>query len=597
MHQAGIFAQASTIPIQLLNWYHLATTFDGTNFVFYINGAAISTSSGVGYLANPGADGHIGTGVNVGFDPFNGSVDEAAIYGYTLTAAQILAHYQLGTNSIRPPNAAPSFLTQPVAETNYSGTPVTFTAIAAGTTPISYQWLRGTNKIVGATNNSYTFTSHFPADDGAMFSVLATNIVGMSNSVVVSLSVQTNINIVSAPYGVTRNSGSNSWVAFRVTANGALPITYQWNDATSGTDVPIAGATNDTFWVKGLSTNATYDVVVANPFITNSPLAASLTVQARPVIVPFTKYAKVVVADSPVAYWRLDETNADGGTATDAVGSFDGTYTDGTGPFIFGLPTAIPHETDAAVGLTNGCAIQIPFALELNPEVTWSAETWIQPYSLGANGNDYRVVLSSQFNQFPYPYNGWYLYQQPNANNFAFAPQPGNGFITANPNDPAHGNVIVPFQWYHVVITDDGTTFKVYINGQVRTSFPVANDQFIANGAGILANGTIGQAFGLGNTVIGQRTDLQFGTFVGTVDDTAFYNYALSAQQVALHYVNEVKVTATPAPGKKVVLSWPFGALQSSHNVTGPYLPVAGATSPYTNSISTTNTYYRVQTQ
>ena len=32
-----------------------------------------------------------------------------------------------------------------------------------------------------------------------------------------------------------------------------------------------------------------------------------------------------------------------------------------------------------------------------------------------------------------------------------------------------------------------------------------------------------------GATVLGQRTDLAFNTFLGTMDDTAFYNYALSA--------------------------------------------------------------------
>ena len=86
--------------------------------------------------------------------------------------------------------------------------------------------------------------------------------------------------------------------------------------------------------------------------------------------------------------------NADSGTATDAVGSFDGTYTDGAGSFIFGASTGIPHETDPGVGLTNGSTIKIPYALELNPDAAWSAETWVQPYSLGANGNgDYRVVF------------------------------------------------------------------------------------------------------------------------------------------------------------------------------------------------------------
>lgn len=594
VHQAGIFAQIPSIPIQLLNWYHLAVTFDRTNFIFYINGAQVSVNNGVGYLANPGADCHIGTGANVGFNPFDGGVDEAAVYNYTLSAAQILAHYQLGTNSFRAVPTPPAFLSQPSSATNYSGTSVTFSATASGTTPLFYQWLRGTNIIAGATTGSYTFTSHYPADDGATFSVTVTNAVGKTNSSTATLSVLTNVNVFGPPTSITRNAGSNSWAAFRVAANGALPISYQWYNGTTLAAIP--GATNPTYWTKGLSTNASYFVTVGNPFTSNTPPTVTLTVQARPVNVPITKYAKVVVADSPVAYWRLDELAADNGTATDAVGSFDGTYNDAAGSFLFGAATGIPHETDGAVGLTNGANIQIPFAVELNSDTAWSAETWIQPYSLGANGGDYRVVMSSEFNLFPNPYNGWYVYQQPN-NTFAFAPQPGNGFIVAGPDDPAHGNQLVANNWYHLVITDDGTTFTVFVNGEARSSFPVASDQFIPNGTGILPNGTLGVSPGFGATVLGQRTDAAFGTFIGAMDDTAIYNYALSAQQVQLHYLATVKLTIAKS-GNNIILSWPTGTLLSSATLNGTYLPVGGATSPYTNTpTANSKTFYRVQVQ
>jgi len=336
--------------------------------------------------------------------------------------------------------------------------------------------------------------------------------------------------------------------------------------------------------------------VVSNPFTSTSLPPASLTVQVRPVNVPITKNAAIVVADGPVAYWRLDELAADNGTATDAVGSFDGTYNDAAGSFIFGAPTGIPHETDSGVGLTNGSNIQIPYAVELNSDTAWTAETWIQPYSLGANGGDYRVVLASEFNLFPNPYSGWYVYQQPN-NTIAFAPQPGNGFIVAGPDDPAHGNQLVANNWYHLVITDDGITFVVYINGEARSSFPVAGDKFIPNGTDILPNGSLGVSPGFGNTVLGQRTDAAFGTFIGTMDDTAMYNYALSPQQVQLHYLSTVKLTVVKS-GNSIIVSWPTGTLLSSSTLNGTYLPVGGATSPYTNTPAIgTTTFYRVQVQ
>jgi hypothetical protein len=46
-----------------------------------------------------------------------------------------------------------------------------------------------------------------------------------------------------------------------------------------------------------------------------------------------------------------------------------------------------------------------------------------------------------------------------------------------------------------------------------------------------------------------------------------------------------------------VILTWPQGTLQSSDFAAGPYSDVAGATSPYTNTISTARQFYRVLVQ
>ncbi len=597
----GAFYPNPSAPITPLQWYHLVISFDGTNVTFYINSVAQFTASGGGYLANPGYDTFIGNGPNTGQLPFNGGIDELAFYNYPLSQAQVTAHYQSGTNSFRPSPTPAGILTDPQSSTNYSGTVVTLAAAGSGTLPLSYQWYRGATKISGATANAYSFTCQYPADNNATFSVVVSNFVNSTpytaTSGVATLTVLTNVNIIAPPTSITRNIGSNSWYAFRVAATGALPISYQWyNDTTS---TMISGATNPTLWVKGVSTNASYHVMVSNPFGSTSLPTVTMTPQTRPVNVPITKYARVVEADLPVAYWRLDELAADNGTATDAVGTFDGTYNDAAGSFLFGAPTGIPHETDGAVGLTNGSNIQIPYALELNSDAAWSMESWLQPYITDGN---YRVPLSSQFNLYPNPYNGWYLYQQPN-NTFAFVPQPGNGFITAGPDDPAHGNQIVANNWYHMVITDDGTTFTMYINGEARTSFPVSGIPFVQNGTGIIpsgdgisGDGTLAVSPGLGSTVLGQRDDLQFGTFIGTVDDTAVYNYALSPQQVQLHFLNTVKLTITKS-GTNVILSWPFGTLQSAPTATGTYTNIVSATSPYTNAISGTKLFYRVKTQ
>ena len=583
--------------VTLLQWYHLAATYDGTNLTVYINGVSQGSFRDTGFVVNPGYDIFIGNGPNTGQTPFQGGIDEVAFYTNVLSAAQILNHYQVGTNSFRPAPTPAGVLTQPSPATNYSGTVATFTTQGKGTPPFGYQWYRGPvnpgDKISDATNSSYSFVAQYPADDGATFEAVITNNYGSITTLTANLTVLTNVNIVTPPIAITRNVGS--YAAFRVIANGALPITYQWSVSTDGggTYHAIPGETNRSLWLSAVQmalNNNIYSVTVSNPFTSGSANAA-LTVQPRAVNEPLGGYARFVMADHPVAYWRLDENNADGGTATDAVGSFDGTYTDSTGSFLWLLPTGIPYETNRAVGITNGATVQIPYAVELNPDTAWSVESWLQP---GVIDGNYRVVLSSEYNFYPNPYNGWYVYQQPSAN-FAFVPQPGNAFITANPDDPANGNLLVAGKWYHLVITSDGVTFTVYINGEARTSYPVALSDYIPNGTGINQDGSSGVTAGLGNTVLGMRTDGAFSPFEGTVDDTAVYNYALSPKQVLDHYLNRSTISMTPSGGNWL-LSWPVGTLESSPNVNGPFTPVAGnPPSPYTVTPNQSQLFYRVQ--
>ncbi|HEY5298855.1 MAG TPA: LamG domain-containing protein [Verrucomicrobiae bacterium] len=573
-------------------WYHLVLTYDGASVMFYINDVAHGPYA-VNYVPAIGTDAHVGSGQGVGFLPFIGGVDEVAFYTNTLSAAQVQTHYEVGTNSLRIVPTAPSLSSGagPNSTTNYAGLPVSFSVSPGGTQPFHYEWLENSVP-VGPNAPTLSFTAHYPADNNANIQVIITNNYGSATSVVATLSVLTNEVIAGQPGSITRNVGS--YAAFYVTAYGAVPITYQWSNSIDGgnTFTAIPGATSAALWltnVQSAQSGYQYAVSVNGPFTSSGTTPAILNVQARAVNVPLTGYGAIVAADKPVAYWRLDESNGSA-TAVDAVGSFDGTYTPNAGSIIYGvLPPGIPNDADPAVTIANGATIQIPFAPELNPTTPWSVETWVNPSSLGANGGDYRVVLSSEYNLYPNPYNGWYIYQQPN-NTFAFVPEPGNVFLTAGS--------LVAGNWYHLVVTDDGANFNMYINGVLATApLPVAGANYIPNGAGVNPDGTAGITPGLGNTVLGQRTDGAFNTFEGTIDDTAIYKYALTPQQVQNHFLNTTHLSILGF-GNNIVISWPVGTLQSSTNVSGPYTDVGGATTPfYTNSVTGTEKFFRVHLQ
>ena len=582
--------------VTLLQWYHLAVTWDGTNATFYVDGAAAGSSKIVYNAVDPsiGSDGSIGSGPQTGHGAFAGGVDEVAFYTNALGADRILAHYQVGTNSFRALPTPPAFIAAPASTTNYSGTTVTFDAVANGTAPLHYQWNRNSKSIAGATGSTYSFVCAYPADDGAGFSVTVTNSVGSTNSPLATLTVLTNLNIVHDPVGsITRNIGSKA--AFRVVANGALPITYQW---FKGTTV-LTGATNDTLWLNNVENTdaANYHAHVTGPFGVADSADAALVTQPRSVTVPLTGYARIVVADDPVAYYRLDET-AGSATAVDAVGSFDGAYDNSLGDITFGISTGIPHETDTAIDLSDtntvagkGGVVRIPYALELNPYGPWSVEAWVRPDSNDTNGN-FRTVLSSLYNfNFSTAVYGWLIYQHPNGGAGAWTLAVFNG--SGGPVSISDfGHIpLIPGSWYHLVITDNGTTIQLYVNGVAGSAnLSVAGSGFIPNG--INGDPTVGAAA----EVLGQRSDLAFNGFSGGMDEVAFYNHALTPQQITAHLANSARLSVAQS-GTKLVLTWPFGTLQSASLVNGNYNPVNGATSPYTNAIGSSPQFFRVKLQ
>jgi hypothetical protein len=584
-------------------WAHIVGVYDGTNLTFYLNGVAAVTQSFPTYAVNnSGVNGLVVSGdPSTGWGNWEGYIDEVAVYTNALSYTQVTNHYAVGLVGFDTRKDPPSVLvdagesaTDPASVSVNAGSTATFDPIVVGATPLSYQWYKNGAIYAGQTNAILSFTAS-SSDNGATYYVVVTNIYGKATSEVATATVAGALFIESLPQSILRNVGS--YAAFHVTASGATPIRYQWFVSTDGgaTSNSIAGATNDTLWlsnVQAAQSGNQYSVFVQGPVLSSNLPPASLTVQARTETVSLTGYGAIVAADKPVAYWRLDEPNGSS-TAVDAVGSFDGTYTAGiTGGFNYQVPTGIPKTSDTAIGLANGAndasgaTVQVPFAPELNPEGAWSVETWIEPYSVdnGTNGNDYRVVLSSEYNLYPNPYNGWYLYQTPN-DTLAFAPQPVNVWVV--------GGSVSANNWYHVVITDDGTNFRLYINGVLAVA-PGSTAGFIPNGTGINTDGTAAITSGLGSTVLGERTDGAFNSFDGAIDDTAIYNYALTPQQVYSHYIVATKIAITES-GKNVILTWPTGVLQQASTLTGTYTDVGSATSPYTNSISGRQSYYRVR--
>lgn len=93
----------------------------------------------------------------------------------------LLALFLARGQASRAKAQVPTITTQPQDQTVDLGDPATFTVVASGTMPLSYQWLDHTNTaIAGATSASYTTPLTGNTDDGSVFSVVVTSAAGGS---------------------------------------------------------------------------------------------------------------------------------------------------------------------------------------------------------------------------------------------------------------------------------------------------------------------------------------------------------------------------------------------------------------------------------
>jgi hypothetical protein len=374
---------------------------------------------------------------------------------------------------------------------------------------------------------------------------------------------------------------------YAVIAAGTPPLHYQWyHDGTS-----IPDATNASYSLAvPLGTN-NYSCTVTNTFgVTNTWVATLISIPA-----PSLYYPQTILADSPIAYWRLDEGPDNGAgnagiIAHDYVGGHNASYNN----VILGVAGYAPTvDPDAAAEfgifatlnsyaqeLANGVA-NIDFSAA-NAE--FSIEAWINGQGNPQSGAEGIVARG-------------YFYGEQFSLDLG-APGTALRFEVRNAAGTAinaNSTVVADANWHHLVGVCDETNGQVliYIDGFV------AGSAAISPGSGLYA--------AISPIWIGARASYATNgldqQFHGTMDEVAIYGYALSAGQVLAHY----NASAGPPPGLltitnlangQVQLSWGFsGTLQAASRANGPYTNITGVVSPYTFTATNVQQYFRVKQQ
>ncbi len=147
-------------------------------------------------------------------------ISNADAAGYSVVVSNAFGVVTSSVATLTVPNP-PLVTTQPLSQTNNSGTTATFTVTAAGTAPLIYQWLKNTTAISGATGATLTLSS-VSDSSAAAYSVVITNAAGSVTSSAAALSVLDVPSITSQPLSRTNIAGTTA--TFTVERDGCRPV-------------------------------------------------------------------------------------------------------------------------------------------------------------------------------------------------------------------------------------------------------------------------------------------------------------------------------------------------------------------------------------
>jgi PKD repeat protein len=574
-------------------WYHVAVTKSGTTWKVYHNGAELSVWQSYGWPFTGNATKNVP--LLLGKDTLvsgslDGSMDEIAVFNTSLNAAEVLALYQSSCHycddapTATPTAALPTTPTPSPAPTplcpesmiaywqaegdatdyvgSHDGSLVGAAAFTDGVceTAFSFAAYGGNDyvsvpsssdfNLAAGDNRSFAFwwkanslptsetglitrRDRIDSDRGLHFS-LAKN----GATAVYYLHLQVNHWLQFTPgyaagqwYHVAVTKSGTTWKVYH---NGAeLPVWQStgWpytDDATKnlplllGKDTLVSGSLDGSMdeiavFNQALSAAEVLDLYQSSCHYCDSGAAATPTAAPTPPPGPTP-----MCPNSMIAYWQAE------GDATDYVGYHDGSlvgptdFTDGVceTAFSFAAPggndyVSVPSSSDFNLAAGDDKS----FAFWWKAHSISGSETGLISRRDSADadrGLHFSLATNSGTNVY-------YLHLQVNRW-IKYAP----GYVAG--------------QWYNVVVTKEGTTWKVYHNG---AELPV----WQSTGWPFTGNATKDAPLLLG------KDTLVSGSLDGSMDEIAVFNQALSAAEVldlyqsSCHYCPSGESTPTPPPG------------------------------------------------
>jgi len=394
----------------------------GNGAVVTLSGAASASttaSSSGNYIFNGLANGTYTVTPSLAGYTFNPISQNATVNGANVTGANFSATVVA---------VAPTITTQPASQTVTAGQTATFTVLAAGTAPLSYQWQKNGASLGGATASSYTTPATATTDSGSTFMVVVSNTAGTMTSNAATLTVNpaavapsiTSLNPMSGLVGTSVTISGTNFGATQgsstVKFNGISAVPTSWSASSIVAPVPVSATTgNVVVTVGGMASNGvSFTVTVPAPSITSlnptsGVLGTSVTItganfgasQGTSTVsfngigaAPTSWSATSIVAPVPAGATTGNVVVTVGGVASNGVGF---TVT-APGPSITslnpssGLAGASVTVTGANFGATQGTST-VKFNGISAPPTSWSATSIVAAVPTGATTGNVVVTV------------------------------------------------------------------------------------------------------------------------------------------------------------------------------------------------------------
>jgi hypothetical protein len=254
--------------------------------------AITSPASGGTYTLNQAvpttfacSDGYGGTGISTCLDSNDqaspGLLNTSSLGTHTYSVDAVSKDGLSGSTSITytvvPANAAPGITLNPVSQTGYAGTTLTFTANASGYPTPTVQWQISTNKGstwtnytgAGATSSSVTSASLTTSESGWEVRAVFKNSSGKATTSAATITVLKDVVPKVTAQPVSKTVAPGTTASFSAAASGAPTPTVQWQVSTNsgGTWANVSGATSTTLSVAATTAENgwRYRAVFSNP--------------------------------------------------------------------------------------------------------------------------------------------------------------------------------------------------------------------------------------------------------------------------------------------------------------------------------------------